>query len=165
VGGARGGHRTWVFAARAGIQVRHCHIDSALSPTPPAHPTPHPLLRSFRCGGGWQMRELLRDTNFLMLLIAFSIGLGIFNGVLTLVRLASLFLLLPIHGCWCRARVVAESVGAPPPPHTHSLFSQLAQIIRPCDYTANDAGTFGAVLIMSGLVGAGFVGPVRTFAC
>jgi len=65
-------------------------------------------------------KQLLSNKNFLLLLGGFGIGLGLFNGLSTLIE----------------------------------------QIVRPCGYTSDDAGYFGAVIIGAGLVGAGIVGPV-----
>eukprot|EP00039_Didymoeca_costata_P005797 m.84733 g.84733 ORF g.84733 m.84733 type:complete len:468 (+) comp12978_c0_seq1:206-1609(+) len=84
-------------------------------PTPPsasAHEESHPFFEG--------LRLVFRSPAFVMLFLAFGIGLGIFNAVSTL----------------------------------------LAQMIAPQGYTPNDAGTFGGILIGSGLVGAGIAGAV-----
>lgn len=62
--------------------------------------------------------ELMRNKDYLILLLSFSVGLGLFNSILTLIY----------------------------------------QIISPYGYSSDDAGTFGAVLIVCGLVGAAFTG-------
>jgi MFS family permease len=67
-----------------------------------------------------ESRALLSDRQFLFLLLAFSVGLGVFNAVVTLI----------------------------------------AQIVQPCGYGSDEAGIFGGVLVLSGLVGAGIVGVV-----
>eukprot|EP01035_Chromulina_nebulosa_P036716 gene36716-49496_t len=61
---------------------------------------------------------LFNNRNYIVLFIAFSIGVGFFNSLLTL----------------------------------------LNQIVAPHGYSNDDAGTFGAVFIALGLVGAGIVG-------
>ncbi|CAF1548078.1 unnamed protein product [Didymodactylos carnosus] len=62
--------------------------------------------------------KLLKNKQFLMLLFSFSIGLGLFSAITTL----------------------------------------LEEIIRPCGYTTSDAGIFGAIIIVAGLIGAGIAG-------
>jgi len=61
------------------------------------------------------LRVLLANKNYVLLFLAFSIALGLFNAFLTLIY----------------------------------------QIISPHGYTNDDAGTFAAILILCGLVGAG----------
>lgn len=73
--------------------------------------------------GGWKRlkREynlLMSNSNYVILLISFSLGLGLFNTFLTLIY----------------------------------------QIIEPWGYSNNAAGTFGAVLIVCGLLGAASAG-------
>lgn len=65
-----------------------------------------------------ELKSLLRNRNFVLLAIAFCIGVGYFNALMTL----------------------------------------LNQIVNPFGYSNDDAGTFGAVFIVSGLVGAGIMG-------
>ncbi len=62
--------------------------------------------------------QLFRNRDYLLLFAAFSIGVGFFNSLLTL----------------------------------------LNQIVEPFGYSNDDAGTFGAVFIVFGLVGAGSIG-------
>ncbi len=40
------------------------------------------------------------------------------------------------------------------------LLLQIAQLLQPCGYTSEDAGTAGGILIGFGLVGAAIIGPV-----
>lgn len=73
--------------------------------------------------GGWKRLEreynkLMRNKDYVILLISFSLGLGLFNTFLTLIY----------------------------------------QIIEPWGYSNNAAGTFGAVLIVCGLLGAASAG-------
>lgn len=63
---------------------------------------------------------LMKDKNYLILFLAFSIGLGIFNSLINLIN----------------------------------------QLVYPQGYSNDDAGTFGMVLILCGLVGAGIIGVV-----
>jgi FLVCR family MFS transporter 7 len=63
---------------------------------------------------------LLHNRDYCILFVVFSIGVGFFNAILTL----------------------------------------LNQIIDPFGYSNDDAGTFGAVFILFGLIGAGIVGKV-----
>jgi FLVCR family MFS transporter 7 len=63
---------------------------------------------------------LLHNRDYLILFVVFSIGVGFFNAILTL----------------------------------------LNQIVEPFGYSNDDAGTFGAVFILFGLIGAGIVGKV-----
>eukprot|EP00127_Corallochytrium_limacisporum_P000254 Clim_evm1s9 gene=Clim_evmTU1s9 len=67
-----------------------------------------------------EFKQVLRDRNFLVLLVAFGVGLGFFNALTTLVE----------------------------------------QIVDKSGYSSNDAGTFSAVLLGCGLVGAIFTGIV-----
>lgn len=64
---------------------------------------------------------LMENRDYLILLLSFSVGLGLFNSILTLIY----------------------------------------QIISPYGYSNDDAGTFGAVLIVCGLVGAAVTGFSR----
>jgi len=45
----------------------------------------------------------------------------------------------------------------------NSLMTVIQQIIDPAGYTSDDAGSFGGILIGSGLVGAMIVGPVLDY--
>lgn len=63
---------------------------------------------------------LMGDKDFVFLFLSFSVGVGIFNTVLTLIN----------------------------------------QLVEPQGYTNDDAGTFGSVLIVCGLVGAGIAGKI-----
>lgn len=63
-------------------------------------------------------KTLSKDRNYLILLFAFSMGLGLFNALMTLIE----------------------------------------QIVDPYGYSSDDAGVFGALLIVCGLVGAAFTG-------
>lgn len=67
-----------------------------------------------------EVNELFRNRDFVLLTIAFCIGVGFFNSVMTL----------------------------------------LNQIVGPYGYSNDDSGTFGAVFIVCGLVGAGIMGKV-----
>ncbi|CAF1291911.1 unnamed protein product [Didymodactylos carnosus] len=64
--------------------------------------------------------KLLKNKDYLILLFSFSIGLGLFSAITTL----------------------------------------LEQIIEPCGYTSNDAGVFGAIIVVVGLIGAGLIGVI-----
>lgn len=61
---------------------------------------------------------LFSNRDYVILFIAFSIGVGFFNSLMTL----------------------------------------LNQIVSPFGYSNDDAGTFGAVFIVAGLIGAGIIG-------
>jgi FLVCR family MFS transporter 7 len=64
------------------------------------------------------LNKLFSDKNYVVLFVAFSVGLGVFNTLMTLIN----------------------------------------QLVAPHGYSNDDAGTFGAVLIVTGLIGAGVVG-------
>lgn len=93
----------------------------------PAIPPSHSVLmrnaanNSINVSTLWQdIDTLMKDKNYLILFMAFSIGLGIFNSMINLIN----------------------------------------QLIFPQGYSNDDAGTFGMVLIVCGLVGAGIIGVV-----
>ena len=67
-----------------------------------------------------ELRLLLRNKNFWVLMIGIGIGLGMFNAITTLI----------------------------------------SQLVSPAGYDKDAAGTFGALLIACGLVGAAIVGPI-----
>eukprot|EP00603_Paraphysomonas_imperforata_P000738 CAMPEP_0114424522 /NCGR_PEP_ID=MMETSP0103-20121206/6740_1 /TAXON_ID=37642 ORGANISM="Paraphysomonas imperforata, Strain PA2" /NCGR_SAMPLE_ID=MMETSP0103 /ASSEMBLY_ACC=CAM_ASM_000201 /LENGTH=533 /DNA_ID=CAMNT_0001593283 /DNA_START=129 /DNA_END=1730 /DNA_ORIENTATION=+ len=67
-----------------------------------------------------QVRELMSNKDYVILLVAFSTGLGLFNTFLTLIY----------------------------------------QIVEPYDYSNDDAGSFGAILIVFGLIGAALAGAL-----
>lgn len=101
-------------------------------PTPPSHSTQlrtvldkgnSAVLTSGEGSLSWrktriETMELFNNKDYVVLFVAFSVGLGIFNTILTLIN----------------------------------------QMVLPHGYSDDDAGTFGAVLILSGLIGAGFGG-------
>jgi MFS family permease len=67
-----------------------------------------------------EVSHLMANRDYLILFLVFSIGVGFFNAILTL----------------------------------------LNQIVAPFGYSNDDAGTFGAVFILAGLVGAGIMGKI-----